>query len=217
MAVELILVRHGRTQWNQIGKVQGRTDVPLDEVGREQASLIARRLSTLKVDAIYSSPLSRAYDTAKAIAAFHDCGIRMAQELTEIQFGMWEGKTNQELALEYAELWQDWNWIMRPETCREMGAESAYDILERAKCCLNAILDAYPEDGRVVIVSHTLPIKLLVSHMVGFPISGIRSLRLDNCSFTAVRAESTERGQLYAWNDTCHMQYALAPLERSAT
>ena len=95
--MKLILIRHGRTDWNVQGRVQGRTDIPLDETGRRQAAAVAQRLSGIRLNAIYASPLTRAHDTAKAVAAFHDCDIYVSEKLTEINFGAWEGKTGLEL------------------------------------------------------------------------------------------------------------------------
>ena len=88
--MKLILIRHGRTDWNVQGRVQGRTDIPLDETGLRQAAAVARRLSGIHLNAIYTSPLRRAHDTAKAVAAFHSCDVHVAQQLTEINFGAWE-------------------------------------------------------------------------------------------------------------------------------
>ena len=105
--MKLILIRHGRTDWNVQGRVQGRTDIPLDETGLRQAAAVARRLSGIRLNAIYTSPLRRAHDTAKAVAAFHDCDIYVSEKLTEINFGAWEGKTGSELEAQYAALWRD--------------------------------------------------------------------------------------------------------------
>lgn len=204
--MRLILIRHGRTEWNVAGRVQGRTDIPLDDLGHAQAEAIARRLSDVEIDAIYASPLSRAYDTARAIATHHICGIHVAEELTEINFGAWEGKTGRELEAQYADLWQDWNWILHPETCRKMGAESADDILQRALRCMNAVLAAHPAHATVVLVSHTMPIKLLTAHLIGLPAGRIRALKLTNCSYTELEVMDAGHAQLWAWNDTSHLR-----------
>ncbi len=203
--MKLILIRHGRTEWNVQGRVQGRTDIPLDETGTMQAQAVAKRLACEKIDAIYASPLSRAYDTAAAIAAYHPCEITKAEELTEIRFGAWEGKTAKELEAQYADLWQDWNWVLHPETCRKMGAESADEILQRT---LSALQRAYCEnakDAAVVFVSHTMPIKLLTAFLIGLPSSKIRRMKLANCSLTEISVLAPDHGELWVWNDTCHL------------
>lgn len=203
--MKLILIRHGRTEWNVQGRVQGRTDIPLDTTGRAQAEAIARRLSGIHLDAVYASPLARARGTAKAVAAHHACGVRIAQELTEINFGAWEGKTGRELETQYAALWQDWNWILHPEICREMGAEPADDILARVLRCMQSVLAAHPEEATVALVSHTMPIKLLTAHLIGLPAAKIRALKLANCSYTELAVRDTDRAELWVWNDTAHL------------
>ena len=190
--MKLILIRHGRTDWNVQGRVQGRTDIPLDETGLRQAAAVARRLSGIRLNAIYTSPLRRAHDTAKAVAAFHDCDIYVSEKLTEINFGAWEGKTGSELEAQYAALWRDWNWILHPETCREMGAESADDILLRT----------------LALISHTMPIKLLTAHMIGLPAAKIQALKLANCSYTELDVTDADHAQLWVWNDTSHLHGA---------
>ena len=206
--MRLILIRHGRTEWNAEARVQGRTDIPLDAVGRAQAQSIAKRLSSIPLKAIYTSPLLRAAETAQEIAAYHACSVNRIAEMTEINFGAWEGKTAQELEKQYAALWQDWNWILHPETCREMGAESADDILMRVLNGLDQMLSEQPEDATVALISHTMPIKLLVAHLIGLPASKIRALKLANCSYTELeqKAEHADCAQLWVWNDVSHLE-----------
>ena len=203
--MKLILIRHGRTEWNVQGRVQGRTDIPLDETGRMQAQAVAKCLAGEKIDAIYASPLSRAFDTAAAIAAYHSCRIEKTEELTEIRFGEWEGKTARELEEQYADLWQDWNWILHPEICRKMGAESADEILIRSLKALEKALCENAADATVVFVSHTMPIKLLSAYLIGLPSSKIRRMKLANCSLTEIAVTAPDHGELWVWNDTCHL------------
>lgn len=87
----LILVRHGQTDWNLTKRIQSYTDVPLNEVGRSQTQQVTIKLKDIKIDVIYSSPLSRAYESAKIIAQYHK-GIEIIKEpaLTEINMGEWD-------------------------------------------------------------------------------------------------------------------------------
>lgn len=207
--MKLILIRHGRTQWNVQGRVQGRTDIPLDETGRAQAAAIAARLRGVHLDAVYTSPLLRAYATAEAITSFHGCGICVSEDITEIRFGAWEGKTGHEIEQQYASLWQNWNWILQPETCREMGAESAEEILLRSQNCMREILAAHPSGATVAVVSHTMPIKLLTAYMIGLPMENIRTLLLGNCSYTELNVMDADHAQLCVWNDALHLEQYL--------
>jgi len=78
---KLLLVRHGETVWNHVSRYQGHTDVELSDTGREQARLLAKRLSTEKIKAVYSSDLKRAYETASILAAPHQLKVQVAEDL----------------------------------------------------------------------------------------------------------------------------------------
>src|SRR3990172_1726506 len=88
----LYLIRHGRSTWNAEGRVQGQADAPLDDTGREQAQKLAQKLRDIGFEAFYSSPLSRASETAKIVAEPHDLPITLDERLMERSFGDWTGK-----------------------------------------------------------------------------------------------------------------------------
>lgn len=127
--MRIILVRHGQTKWNSEGRVQGRTDIPLNARGMAQAEAVGEWLSGRKIDAVYASPLMRAHDTAKAIADRQGVCVKLLGEMIEIDFGLWEGKTSRELSKEFPEFWVDWSWHLDEEKSAMMRAESAYSIL----------------------------------------------------------------------------------------
>lgn len=127
--MRIILVRHGQTKWNSEGRVQGRTDIPLNARGMAQAEAVGEWLSGRKIDAVYASPLMRAHDTAKAIADRQGICVRLLDEMIEIDFGLWEGKTSRELSKEFPQFWVDWSWHLDEEKSAMMRAESAYSIL----------------------------------------------------------------------------------------
>ena len=95
--MKLLLVRHGQTDWNINRRFQGQSDVPLNEVGRQQATALANRLSREHIDVLFASDLQRAHETARIIAAQHACEIRLDARLREINFGAWEGLTYDEI------------------------------------------------------------------------------------------------------------------------
>ena len=90
-ATRLYLVRHGQTDWNLAGKLQGQTDIPLNETGRQQAKQAKKLLGNLSFDAVYSSPLSRAVETAQLISGHSTLQIITDERIKEIAFGQWEG------------------------------------------------------------------------------------------------------------------------------
>jgi uncharacterized phosphatase len=137
---ELVLVRHGETEWNRIGKVQGRTDIPLNDTGREQARATGERLAGTRVDAVVSSPLSRAAETARIIADELGIGdVEIVDELVERDYGRAEGMTDADVAREFGG--------------RLQALESREATVERVTPALLAIADRHP-DERVLVVSH---------------------------------------------------------------
>ena len=179
--MRIILVRHGQTKWNSEGRVQGRTDIPLNARGMAQAEAVGEWLSGRKIDAVYASPLMRAHDTAKAIADRQGVCVKLLGEMIEIDFGLWEGKTSRELSKEFPEFWVDWSWHLDEEKSAMMRAESAYSILARAKRAVSAVMEENAADATVAIVSHTMPIKLLMADAVGIPLENMRQVKVDNC------------------------------------
>ena len=88
--MRLILVRHGQTEWNQLGRIQGRTDIPLNDTGIMQARAAGEWLSQRRIDAVYSSPMQRAFDTATEIARPHGLPVISRDDIIETDFGPWE-------------------------------------------------------------------------------------------------------------------------------
>ena len=114
--MRLFLVRHGETDWNREGRFQGQQDTPLNDRGRGQARGVAERLRGHRFDAVVSSPLSRALDTARAIqtAAGRTDPVILEEGITEIHHGDWEGR----LASEVRSLWPDLFLVIREHLCR---------------------------------------------------------------------------------------------------
>ena len=108
MTVKLWLVRHGRTAWNSEGRIQGQTDLPLDELGWQQAQLVAVRLKNIAVAAIYSSPLQRARQTAEMIGAALNLPITFDDRLKEYDFGAVSGLTWTDVVTQHPKLAQRW-------------------------------------------------------------------------------------------------------------
>ncbi len=91
------LVRHGQTAWNKEEIFRGRSDIPLNETGLREAELAGEFLKSMEVEAIYSSPLARAWQTAQKIAGFHGLDVRPLEGLTDMSFGHWEGRSLEEV------------------------------------------------------------------------------------------------------------------------
>src|SRR5699024_2329666 len=123
---QLYLIRHGQTDWNLRAALQGRTDIPLNETGRRQAQEARQRLEGVRFDAVYSSPLSRAMETAALVSGWPMEKIRTDQRLIEIAFGPYEGKDTHTLGPAFAPFFADPASYQPPE-----GGESLNSVLER--------------------------------------------------------------------------------------
>src|SRR6185503_10394400 len=107
---ELYLIRHARSTWNTEGRMQGWADMPLDDLGLIQAQAPAERLKSCSFEAIYSSPLARARQTAETVAAHHNLAVRLDERLKERNLGKWTGLTGTEAEQQYPGLRGSENW-----------------------------------------------------------------------------------------------------------
>ncbi len=146
----LYLIRHGRTEWNRLWRIQGDLDVPLDEEGRRQAGALAKALEAVPLRAVYASPMQRAVETASAIAAGHSLPLQLDPRLKERNWGQYQGMRREEAALAYAEAEQDLR--TDPRSARPPGGESFIELTERAEAALRAI--AAQEEGAAAVVCH---------------------------------------------------------------
>lgn len=203
--MRLILVRHGQTEWNQLGRIQGRTDIPLNDTGIMQARAAGEWLSQRRIDAVYSSPMQRAFDTATEIARPHGLPVISIDDIIEIDFGLWEEKTADELKKLYPEYWNDWSWHLDEEKSANMQAESAYTILNRVKRALNSIFEENTAGSTAVVVSHTMPIKLIMANAIGLPLKSLQSIKVGNCGICELDMNSDMSGSLITWNESGYL------------
>ena len=203
--MRLILVRHGQTEWNQLGRIQGRTDIPLNDTGIMQARAAGEWLSQRSIDAVYSSPMQRAFDTATEIARPHGLPVISLDDIIEIDFGLWEKKTADELKKLYPEYWNDWSWHLDEEMSANMQAESAYTILNRVKRALNSIFEENTAGSTAVVVSHTMPIKLIMANAIGLPLKSLQSIKVGNCGICELDMNTDMSGSLITWNESGYL------------
>lgn len=172
---ELILARHGETVWNVEKIYRGRMDVNLDEVGTEQAQLLGKYLSNRELEAIYSSPLKRAIDTADIIAHYQKIGVQIAEGLIDFDYGEWQSLPEQEAKRLYPILHNEWH--NSPHKVRMPGGESLEDVKSRAIEVVNDVLSKY--QGSVVLVSHRVVNKVLICSLLGLENSHFWNVKQD--------------------------------------
>jgi broad specificity phosphatase PhoE len=181
----IFLVRHGETDWNRGGRVQGREDIPLNHAGREQAARLASVFSCIGIGSIWSSPLSRAMDTAAIIA--RECGIGSViplEALRERDFGESSGMTREERARIY------------PDE-ESIPGQEAFDALQRrAIAALMRIAEDDPSE-RVLVVSHGAFIDSVIRALSGIPFVGLSGIALKNCCVTRLECRSGALSLVY--------------------
>jgi 2,3-bisphosphoglycerate-dependent phosphoglycerate mutase len=161
----LLLVRHGETDWNAEGKLQGHTDRPLNEYGRRQAQALADRLAAEQVDALYASDLCRARETAEILGERLGLSVDVDPDLREKNWGTWEGLTSDE----------------RLEVAYEGETSEAHR--ERMLRAVERIVERHPE-GRVIVVTHGGSLRRLQAVA-----SGVAAPVIENCAVWAVAHE----------------------------
>jgi broad specificity phosphatase PhoE len=198
---ELILARHGETEWNVEKIYRGRTDVNLDEVGVKQAELLGKYLHTWKLEAIYSSPLKRALDTANIIACYQKIGVQIAGGLIDFDYGEWQSLPEQEVKRLYPTLHNEWH--NNPHKVRMPGGESLENVRKRAIEVVDDVLSKYR--GSVVLVSHRVVIKVLICSLLGLDNSHFWNIKQDVGGIT-IFDYVDERFVSTRHNDTSHLR-----------
>lgn len=199
----LFLVRHGATVASAEDRFAGAIDTPLSDEGRRQARLLGERLAGETIDAVYSSPMHRAMETARLA-----CREPQANPgLREIAHGHWEGLTRSEAEARYPR--EMASWEEDPFTFAPQGGESGVSVLARALPVVREIVERH-RGGRVLVVSHKATLRLILCSLLGIDAKGYRD-RLDQspACLNVVDFRDPVRARLMLFNDTSH--YANAP------
>jgi len=175
---EILLARHGETDWNRENRFQGHADPPLNEVGRAQSAELAATLAHEPIAAVYSSPLRRALETAETVAARHELAPITVEALREVDVGSWEGLTRAQVETRFPEQFRRWldygpGWE-DGETHEQMG--------ERVLAALRELAHRHP-DEHILVVTHGGPIRAALARAEGIPHNEARRTgpALGNC------------------------------------
>ena len=184
---EIILARHGETEWNVEEVFRGRIDVELNATGLRQAELLAEYLSDIKIDAIYSSPLRRALKTAKIIARYHKLKVEITPGLIDCDFGKWQGLSLREVKDRYKEPYTE--WLENPHLVKMPEGESLDEVRARA---LKVVGVVAKYEGTVVLVAHRVVNKVLICALLGLDNSHFWNIRQDVCGITTFTYENKQ-------------------------
>ncbi len=217
MIEQLLLVRHGETEYNVAGLAQGWSDSPLSARGRLQVQRLAERVRRFRPDALFCSPLGRAISTAEAIAGVTGLEIRIVEGLREMSYGSWENRSFLDVRRDDADNFK--RWTAEPDFASP-GGESHVVVRDRIEVALRTEL-GYRErigddlswrlrdDGEVaaskrpIVVSHGTAIRIVATAILELPPAASRHFAQDNAALNLFLWR-TDRWVLKVWNDTTH-------------
>jgi ribonuclease H / adenosylcobalamin/alpha-ribazole phosphatase len=196
-----LLLRHGQTPMSVQRRYAGRSDVPLTDVGVQQAAAAAKRLASAGLDVIVTSPLLRAMRTAQEVAAVTGAAVVTDDGFRETDFGAWEGLT-------FTEVRERWpskvtTWLADPDAAPP-GGESFAEVSTRVTAALHRVL-ADREGQTVLIVSHVTPIKTLVAAALLAPPAALYRMHLDVAALCEIDWYADGPAVLRSFNDTSHL------------
>jgi len=199
----LYLARHAQTASSAVDSFNGRGELPLTERGREQARKLGERLSAVRFAAVVRSPLGRTRETAELVAP----GVPhvVMEELTEIDYGAWEGLTPGDARARDPQLYDA--WLADPATVAPPGGETAAQVATRALAALRRIEKAFEAVGKPVLgVSHKATLRILGASLTDAPIRLYRRRwPQDECALNLVELRKDKEPFLRLWNDTAHL------------
>lgn len=203
--MRLILVRHGQTEWNREYRVQGQADPPLNEMGRAQAEAIAGVLKREPIQAIYSSPLSRALETAHTINRFHAVEVIPHEGLKELNVGETDGTYFPDMPTRYPDFFALWK--ADAASVRWPGGETLPELQDRVWRAVSEII-AQRMEGPIVITSHLFALASLLCKVLDLRLSNFRKLNLSVGSISEIEIVRDEY-RLIRFNETCHLDGCL--------
>jgi phosphoserine phosphatase len=200
--MRLIIVRHGESEWNRLGRYQGQADAPLSDLGIGQAEALAGRLKRETFDAIFASPLQRAARTAEAIARYHpDVPFQHEPAIMEIHHGDWQGLYIQDIVARYADELREWR--RHPTRSQFPNGESFSNILKRVIDFKDHLLNDYA-DRTVLISTHDVVVKIFVADALGMNMDRINGIWVTNASISVIEY-GDDLPYLVSLSEACHL------------
>jgi probable phosphoglycerate mutase len=210
MTTQILFIRHGETDWNRIKRIQGHIDIPLAESGADQAQQLGRRFadeaqSGARLDAIWSSDLMRAQQTALPVAQALQLPVQLAPGLRERHYGAFQGHDSDEIAARFPDEYA--HWQTRDPGFAPPEGESQRAFYHRVLHALEPLIAAYP-DGRIAVVTHGGVLDCVYRFARGLGLDEPRNWPLLNTSVNVVDFESdgyVTQASVVAWGDVAHL------------
>ena len=200
---KIYLVRHGETDWNRQLRYQGQRDIPLNEEGNRQAMCVADYLAGENIEMVYSSPLSRARETATLIGEKHGLKLSVEHSLLEIDFGEWEGRKYNELKQEEQNMAE--RWFFSPDTINIPGGEPYSVFKDRVLAGYEGIRKI-DQNKNIAFVTHAGVIRIIIAAILDMPAAAVTKLRLAPASLTILLYDDWENSYLEIFNQSCYLQ-----------
>lgn len=200
--VTIILIRHGETDWNKEQVFRGKIDVPLNQRGLAQARGVKEALAAIIIDALYASPLSRAFATAQVLAEGRKLDIITEEGFSDIDFGLWQGVSKGKVKEDYPDLYS--TWLTDPHLVTLPRGENLLKVQKRSMAALERAIDSNP-GKTITIVSHRVINKVILCTVLGLDLSRFWHVKQDTC---AINRFEHDKGSYYLTllNDTCHLR-----------
>jgi probable phosphoglycerate mutase len=210
--MNILLARHGETLWNKEGRYQGRTDVPLSEVGDGQARALGLRLAEVTIHRAVASPLSRARKTAEHILGTRAAMLTFDDGLKEIAHGDWEGKLVTEIELSDPALLAKYKAGPPASLPAGPNAESFQQVFDRAWPALERATEGLGDQQTVLVVAHDAVNRAIICHILGLPIERVWRFRQAPATLNVLSGPTVNSLQVVRLNDADHV----APLLRES-
>ena len=196
-------MHHGETEWNRDGRIQGHTDVPLNQLGRRQVKTLAKRLAESQFSTVYTSDLSRAVETAQTIVGGSDASIKTDADLREFSYGDWEGLTLKEAESKDSGLFAE---LMKLENNEFSGpnGETTPQVLDRVRRFYASEAPNLDPSDDILIVAHGGSIRALLVCLMELPDELFWQFGVD-CASLSVISNHSDKRVLEFWNDTGHL------------
>ncbi len=203
----LILVRHGETAYNAIGRYQGHVQIELNTLGHRQAARVGRRLAQRSITAIYSSDLTRCLQTIQPLVEVTQLPITLEPRLREIDVGLWEHLTIPEIREAFPGNYAAFK--QNPGTTIHVGGEAYTQLQARAVSAMQAIIATHHADDTIVVCTHGGTIRAIACWVLGLDVNHYNKMWIDNCAITTL-LNNDGHIRLVSLNDNAHAEDAFA-------
>ena len=190
--MKLVLVRHGETEWNKLGRFQGHSDISLNSRGIAQARETAGAVVAWKHSAVYSSTLRRTMQVAEEISQLSGMPVVGVDGFKELSLGDLEGATGQEMLVDWSEIYS--TWVEDPAAVSMPNGESLRDLEDRTWNSLVELEQAHTQDEALIIVSHNFAIRAMVGKVLGMTLSNFHRLSLSLSSICVIESDQRAVG-----------------------